>query len=136
MFQYGEVELRGTKGTLYADEDGYRITGTKKGQFQTWDKMIEDQTLTSKNEKLAMAAVVTVQEPWSGISLIVSKAGKPRYALLKKVTGRQVLLIWPTLLYRSEHGLSGIPLKRRLSTMKLLISFFIMSIVNPGNYSF
>jgi len=53
MFQYGEVELRGTKGTLYADEDGYRITGTKKGQFQTWDKMIEDQTLTSKNEKLA-----------------------------------------------------------------------------------
>jgi predicted dehydrogenase len=53
MFQYGEVELRGTKGTLYADEDGYRITGTKKGQFQTWDKMIEDETLTSKNEKLA-----------------------------------------------------------------------------------
>ena len=53
MFQYGEVELRGTKGTLYADENGYKITGTKKGQFQTWDKMIEDETFSSKNEILA-----------------------------------------------------------------------------------
>ena len=53
MFQYGEVELRGTKGTLYADESGYKITGTKKGQFQTWDKMIEDETFSSKNEILA-----------------------------------------------------------------------------------
>ena len=25
MFQYGEVELRGTKGTLYADEKGFKI---------------------------------------------------------------------------------------------------------------
>ena len=53
MFQYGEVELRGTKGTLYADENGYKITGTKKGQFQTWDKIIEDETFSSKNEILA-----------------------------------------------------------------------------------
>jgi predicted dehydrogenase len=52
-FPYGEVELRGTKGTLYADENGYKITGTKKGQFQTWDKMIEDETYSSKNEILA-----------------------------------------------------------------------------------
>jgi len=53
MFQYGEVELRGTKGTLYADEDGYKIIGNKKGQFQSWDKMTEDETFTSKNEMLA-----------------------------------------------------------------------------------
>ena len=53
MFQYGEVELRGTKGTLYADENGYKITGTKKGQFQTWDKMLEDESFNSKNEMLA-----------------------------------------------------------------------------------
>jgi predicted dehydrogenase len=52
MFPYGEVELRGTKGTLYADEDGYKITGNKKGQFQTWDKLIEDESFTSKNEIL------------------------------------------------------------------------------------
>ena len=53
MFQYGEVELRGTKGTLYADENGYRISGTKKGQFQTWEKSIEDESFSSKNEILA-----------------------------------------------------------------------------------
>jgi predicted dehydrogenase len=52
-FPYGEVELRGTKGTLYADENGYRITGTKKGQFQSWDKMIEDESYITKNEILA-----------------------------------------------------------------------------------
>jgi predicted dehydrogenase len=53
MFQYGEIELRGTRGTLYADEDGYRITGTKKGQFQNWNKLIEDESFTAKNEILA-----------------------------------------------------------------------------------
>jgi predicted dehydrogenase len=53
MFQYGEVELRGTKGTLYADQGGYKITGTKKGQFQTWDKSIEDETFSAKTDTLA-----------------------------------------------------------------------------------
>jgi predicted dehydrogenase len=53
MFQYGECELRGTKGTLYADENGYKITGTKKGQFQNWDKLIEDETFSTKNQPLA-----------------------------------------------------------------------------------
>lgn len=53
MFQYGEVELRGTKGTLYADEYGYKITAAKKGQFQTWDKMIENESFSSKNEVVA-----------------------------------------------------------------------------------
>lgn len=41
FFPYGEIELRGTKGTVYASQDGYRITPTSKGQFQNWDKMIE-----------------------------------------------------------------------------------------------
>ena len=49
MFQYGEVELRGTKGTLYADENGYRITGSRPGQFQTWSTQIENETGDSKN---------------------------------------------------------------------------------------
>jgi predicted dehydrogenase len=56
MFPYGEVELRGTKGTIYADEDGFKMTGTKKGQFQTWDKMIEDETFSSKNETIPNAS--------------------------------------------------------------------------------
>lgn len=51
-FPYGEVELRGTKGTLYADENGYKITGTRKGQFQNWEKMLEDESFNLKNENL------------------------------------------------------------------------------------
>lgn len=52
LFQFGEVELRGTKGTLYASESGYRITGARPGQFQTWTKQIDDETYDSKNEPL------------------------------------------------------------------------------------
>jgi predicted dehydrogenase len=56
MFQFGEVELRGTKGTLFADQSGYQIAGTKKGQFQTWDKMLENESFSSKNDTLAEGA--------------------------------------------------------------------------------
>lgn len=53
MFPYGEVELRGTKGTLHASENGYRISPTKSGQFQDWDKLMEAEEFDSKNEMLS-----------------------------------------------------------------------------------
>jgi predicted dehydrogenase len=56
MFQFGEVELRGTKGTLFADQSGYKITASKKGQFQNWDKSIEDEGFTAKSDSLAEGA--------------------------------------------------------------------------------
>jgi predicted dehydrogenase len=37
----GEIELRGTKGTLSADQNGYRITPAKPGQFQEWERLVE-----------------------------------------------------------------------------------------------
>ena len=40
LFPYGEIEIRGTKGNLYASERGYRIIPAKSGQFQKWDKPI------------------------------------------------------------------------------------------------
>jgi predicted dehydrogenase len=52
LFQSGEVELRGTKGTLYASEDGYQIIPTKKGQFQTWDKQMEPEKFEANNALL------------------------------------------------------------------------------------
>jgi predicted dehydrogenase len=52
MFQYGEVELRGSKGTLYADENGYRIFGSKPGQFQSWTTQLENESADSKNMQL------------------------------------------------------------------------------------
>ncbi len=36
IFPYGEIELRGTKGTLYASQDGFKVIPSKKGQFQNW----------------------------------------------------------------------------------------------------
>jgi predicted dehydrogenase len=53
LFPYGEVELRGTKGTLYASEGGYKVHPTKSGQFQDWDKMLEEEDYDGNNQLLA-----------------------------------------------------------------------------------
>jgi predicted dehydrogenase len=37
----GEVELHGAKGNLIASQNGYTITPSNSGQFQTWDKLVE-----------------------------------------------------------------------------------------------
>jgi predicted dehydrogenase len=52
MSQYGEVELRGSKGTLYADEAGYRVVGSKAGQFQSWTTQVENESADAKNAML------------------------------------------------------------------------------------
>jgi predicted dehydrogenase len=41
--QGGEVELRGTKGTLIASQDGYKVIPASPGQFQKWDRLVEAQ---------------------------------------------------------------------------------------------
>jgi len=38
---YGFIEMRGTKGTLYTNENDYKIVPTKPGQFQSWDKLMD-----------------------------------------------------------------------------------------------
>lgn len=53
LFPQGEVELRGTKGTLYASESGYQITPTTKGQFQNWKTQMEPEEYKSKNDMLS-----------------------------------------------------------------------------------
>lgn len=52
LFPYGELELRGTKGTVYASQDGYRIIPTTKGQFQNWDKLIENEEFNVPSSEL------------------------------------------------------------------------------------
>jgi predicted dehydrogenase len=52
LFPYGEVELRGTKGTLNADESGYRITAAKPGQFQNWKDQIGAEEFNFKDQLL------------------------------------------------------------------------------------
>ena len=38
---YGFIEMRGTKGTLFTNENDYKIIPTNPGQFQTWNSMME-----------------------------------------------------------------------------------------------
>jgi hypothetical protein len=45
--------LRGTKGTLYASENGYRIIPTGKGQFQTWEKLMDAEEFDARNKMLS-----------------------------------------------------------------------------------
>jgi predicted dehydrogenase len=52
LFPYGELELRGTKGNLYASERGYRIVPSTRGQFQTWEPSIEAEEYTNPDRIL------------------------------------------------------------------------------------
>jgi predicted dehydrogenase len=50
---YGFLELRGTKGTLYTNENDYKIKPTTPGQFQSWDKLMEPEEYSIEtNDKL------------------------------------------------------------------------------------
>jgi predicted dehydrogenase len=50
---YGFIELRGTKGTLYTNENDYKIVPTSPGQFQPWDKLMDAETFSlDTNDKL------------------------------------------------------------------------------------
>lgn len=53
LFPQGEVELRGTKGTLYASEDGYTIVPTQGGQFQKKKSPAAPENYKAKNEMLS-----------------------------------------------------------------------------------
>jgi len=52
MASFGEIELRGTKGTLLASESAYKIIPATRGQFQTWDKLMEAEEYENVNRAL------------------------------------------------------------------------------------
>jgi predicted dehydrogenase len=47
----GEIEMRGSKGTIVVDQNGYKIIPAKPGQFQTWDKLIEPEEESMEGKK-------------------------------------------------------------------------------------
>jgi predicted dehydrogenase len=51
---YGFIEMRGTKGTLYTNENDYKIAPTAPGQFQSWDKLMdaEEYSIETKDRLL------------------------------------------------------------------------------------
>ncbi len=46
----GEIELRGTLGTVYARDDGYEVVPGKGGQFDKWENKIETQKVAVDSE--------------------------------------------------------------------------------------
>jgi len=52
LFQYGEVELRGTLATINASESGYRIKPTVNGQFQSYMNNLKPEEFNVKDEEL------------------------------------------------------------------------------------
>jgi predicted dehydrogenase len=50
---YGDVQLRGTKATLFSSDGGYRIVPSTRGQFQTWDKLADAEEYSEAEEQLA-----------------------------------------------------------------------------------
>ena len=52
MVPFGEIEIRGTKGTVQAHEGAYKIIPATRGQFQTWDKLIEAEDYENVNRAL------------------------------------------------------------------------------------
>jgi predicted dehydrogenase len=50
---YGFLELRGTKGTLLTNENDYKIVPAAPGQFQTWEKLVEAETVNMQTEDKA-----------------------------------------------------------------------------------
>jgi predicted dehydrogenase len=52
LFTSGEVELRGTEGTLNADENGYKITPVRAGQFQSWKQAGTADEMSVKTQEL------------------------------------------------------------------------------------
>ncbi|MDR1171200.1 MAG: Gfo/Idh/MocA family oxidoreductase, partial [Bacteroidales bacterium] len=53
LFPKGEVELRGTKGALYASEGGYQIIPNRSGQFQTWKDPVPPEEFTQADKMLS-----------------------------------------------------------------------------------
>jgi predicted dehydrogenase len=53
LFPWGEIELRGTGGTLYAAQNGYRIEPAQAGQFQSWDAPVKAEEYSTRDEELS-----------------------------------------------------------------------------------
>ena len=52
LFPYGELEIRGTKGVVFAHEGGYRIRPSTAGQFQQWNKPFEEVVFNNETRLL------------------------------------------------------------------------------------
>ena len=53
LFEFGELELMGTKGNVFANEKGYKIIPSKAGQFQDWKTLLKPEEYKRPSRNLA-----------------------------------------------------------------------------------
>jgi predicted dehydrogenase len=54
---WGEIELRGTQGTVYASGNGYRVIPERGGQFQGREPRVEAEEVTTEGPNRALTAL-------------------------------------------------------------------------------
>jgi predicted dehydrogenase len=65
---YGMLEFRGTKGILYAQASGaYKVDPTQRGQFQTWDKLMEAEEFKIESAGKGRLADGSYEEPTANL---------------------------------------------------------------------
>ena len=53
----GEIELRGTQGTLYVSANGYEVVPEQPGQFQSWQSGCKSETVDAAGTNAALTAL-------------------------------------------------------------------------------
>ncbi len=56
-FPFGEIELRGTDGTVYASERGYRVVPERGGQFQDREPRLEAEQVDQTGSNASLTAM-------------------------------------------------------------------------------
>jgi predicted dehydrogenase len=104
---YGFIELRGTKGTLYTNENDYKIVPTSPGQFQSWDKLMDaeefsletsDKLLKDNSYKNSTANLIrnfldcikSRQTPWSTLEIGHRSTSLAHMASISLATGERL----------------------------------------------
>ena len=96
MVPFGEIEIRGTKGTVLAHEGAYKIVPATRGQFQTWDKLIEAEEYENVNRALDDGSSAESTSALIGIFSIALNQGRHRYVHWRKGIVQPALLILQT----------------------------------------
>lgn len=103
----GFLEMRGTKGTLYTNENDYKIVPTKPGQFQNWKELMkpeaysldDDDTLlidgSYKNSTFRLIrnfldCVKSREEPWSTLEIGHRSTTLAHLATIAMLTGKRL----------------------------------------------
>ncbi|WP_099464337.1 Gfo/Idh/MocA family oxidoreductase [Parabacteroides provencensis] len=87
--KYGNIEIIGTKGSLYISDTGYRLYPARSGQFQSWDKPYEAEEYDSPKEDLAFKHVSNfidcVKSRQTPVSSIEQSFRSSSFALLANI---------------------------------------------------